>query len=182
MLRPAAPAAVTRYSPGAFSGVAGKRWEAWGVTLLALLSEVYGVPPERIESAAGIDWDKAARFDVAVAAPSLTDNRRKELLRQLLQASFQTEARIVPRDTEVFVLESAPGEPQRLRPSSSTSTRWGQPGNFTGIALSMGGLAAMASQNLRKPVLDETGLKGRFDFELRWDISDPDSLLQAVRS
>lgn len=182
MLRPTAPASVTRYSPGAQSGLPGKKWEIWGVPLPTLLSEAYGVPSDRIEFAAEIVWDKLARFDVAVAAPSLTDNRRKELLRQLLQAIFQTEAKIVPREIEVFVLESAPGEPHRLKASSSTSTRWGQPGNFTGIALSMGGLASMASQNLRKPVLNETGLSGRFDFELLWDISDPDSLVHAVRS
>jgi uncharacterized protein (TIGR03435 family) len=182
MLRPAAPASATGYSPGAQSGVPGKRWEAWGVPIQTLLSEAYGVPSERIEFAAAIAWDKQARYDVAVAATALTDDRRRELLRQILQASFQTAATIVPRDTEVFVLESAPGEPQRLKASSSSSSRWGQPGNFTGIAVSMGGLANLASQNLRKPVLDETHLSGRFDFQLRWDLSDPNSIVQAVRT
>ena len=31
------------------------------------------------------------------------------------------------------------------------------------------------------PVLDETGLEGRYDYELRWDIRNPISVLDYVR-
>jgi len=34
---------------------------------------------------------------------------------------------------------------------------------------------------LGKPVFDETALKGRFDYELRWDVANPQSFLAAVR-
>lgn len=34
---------------------------------------------------------------------------------------------------------------------------------------------------LQKPVIDETGLKERYDYELRWDPTRPESIVDAAR-
>ena len=41
--------------------------------------------------------------------------------------------------------------------------------------------ALMLQRELDRPVLDETGLEGRYDFELHWDIRNPVSVLDFVR-
>ena len=182
MLRPAAPTSISGYSPGALSGVRGKKWEAWGVPVSMVLAEAYGVPEDRIQSAAGIDWDRQARFDVSVAAPELTDIGRRDLLRRLVETTFKTSTRTVPRETDVLVLESTEEQAHRLRPSSSSSSRGGVPGNIIASATPMAGIVALASRTTGKMVLDETGLAGRYDFELRWDVRDPNSFAEAIHS
>lgn len=182
MLRPAAPVAVSGYSPGALSGVRGKKWEAWGITASMILAEAYGVPEDRIENAAGIDWDRRARFDVTVAAPELTDSGRIDLLRRLVETTFRASARRVPREMEVLVLETVKGEAHRLRPPAASSSRWGAPGNITASAVPVASIVPLAAQAMGKLVVDETGLTGRYDFELRWDVREPGSFGEALRS
>lgn len=42
-------------------------------------------------------------------------------------------------------------------------------------------LALFMRRQLNKEVVDETGLTGRYDFELTWEPGSAESLLQAVR-
>lgn len=45
----------------------------------------------------------------------------------------------------------------------------------------VGALCAALEELLRRPVLDETGLAGLFDWTLTWDPDDVDSLVVALR-
>ena len=183
MLRPAAPVTTTGYSPGGQSGVAGKKWEAWGVPLARILAEAYDVPETRVVSAAGVDWDRRASFDVSVAAPDLTDVVRRDLLRRLVETTFRITANKVPKDVDVLVLESPEGGAPRLRTSSlSTSSQWGEPGNITASAFPIARLVALAARTTGNTVIDETGLTGRYDFELRWDMKNHLSFAEAIHS
>lgn len=181
-LRPAGPVSVrpvsvTGYSPGAQSGEAGKKWELWGVGFARLLSECYSVPEDRIEGLRADD----TRYDVAVAAPNLTEPRRRELLARILSDAFQLKAHKANRDTGVYVLRTLPGVEPRLRRSSGNSSRWGNPGQMTAVAVPPAGLARILARALGKTVIDETRLTGQFDFELKWNPGNPQSLLESVR-
>jgi uncharacterized protein (TIGR03435 family) len=182
-IRPAAPVDVTGFSSGAVSGKQGKRWEAWGVALVRLLSDVYGVPEKRIEAPAWAAWAGRDRYDVALAAPELTDTRRLELLQRALEVTFQLKAHKESRGTDVYVLRRRPGMEPKVRPAASAaSSRWGKDGDITAVSMTLRSVAMLAGQALGKTVVDETGLTGRFDFELKWDAAAPQSLIEAVRT
>ncbi len=181
LVRPAAPVAVSGYSSGAVSGKAGQRWETWGVPLRRLLSDAYEIPEERIEAPAWAS-ERESAYDVAIAAPGLTPERQRELLQRGLQETFQLKARKASRETGVYVLRRSAVGPKLKAAAPNASSHWGKDGALTAVAVPATWLAATAQRVLGKPVIDETGLQGRFDFELTWEVGKPASFLEAVRA
>jgi uncharacterized protein (TIGR03435 family) len=180
MVRLAGPVSVTQFSPGAVSGTTGRRWETWGVGLQRLLADAYGIPESRID---GPSWLSSERYDVFIAAPGLDEGRRLPLLRRTLEETFQLKVRRESRESDVYVLHASPGiEPKLRLARSGTSSRWGKTGDITGVSLPVASIIGIAGQAIGKTVIDETGLEGHFDFELKWDVTNPQSLVQAVRS
>jgi uncharacterized protein (TIGR03435 family) len=180
MIRPAGPVDATGYSPGAVSGQPGRRWETWGVPLRRLLSDAFAVPEDRIEAPG---WAAANRYDVALAAPDFTEARGVAMLRRLLEDNFQLKEHQESRDPDVCVLRRIPGTDPKLRPSSLTgSSGWGKAGDITAVNRAVASIAFTAEQALRKTVVDETKLAGRYDFELKWNTADRQSLIDAVRA
>jgi uncharacterized protein (TIGR03435 family) len=180
MVRPAGPVGVTGYSSGAISGKAGKRWETWGVRLRRLLSDAYGVPESRIDGPA---WASSVGYDVALAAPNLNDARRLALLRRTMEDTFQLKVHKESRESDVYVLRIGGGTQPKLRPAGTgASSQWGKDGDVTAVSRPLASIASDAGRVLGKTVLDETGLAGRFDFELKWDAANPPSMIEAVRT
>jgi uncharacterized protein (TIGR03435 family) len=183
MIRPAGPVAVTGFSSGAVSGKAGKRWETWGVWLLRLVSEAYGVPEKRIEAPVWASQAGQGRYDIALAAPALTQAKRQELLQRVLSDTFQIKVHKESREMDVYVLQRRAGMEPKLRPAASgASSSWGKDGDVKAASVPLTRIAVLAEQALNRMTLDETGLTGRFDYELRWDASNPRTLVEAVRT
>ena len=180
MVRPAAPVDVVNYSPGAESGKPGSSSVMWGFGLRELLSIAFDVPEERVDAP---DWAKESQYDVAIAAPELTPARKSELLQQALERTFQLKAHKESRESQVFLLKRHAGMEPNLRPATSSSTRWwGEPGDRKAISEPMSFLADFASRALRTPVFDETGLRGQFDFELKWEAGNATAFIEAINN
>lgn len=180
MLRPAGPVNVTGFSPGAISGKTGKSWNAWGVSLPRLLSSAYGVPEDRIVLP---EPTSAPLYDVALAAPNLTEAERIALLRRTLEEAFHLRTHPESRETDVYVLQSRPGlKPKLRRAGSNPSSHWGGNGQITAVAMPLSAVLISAERTLGKATVDDTELKGNYDFELKWDPSKPASFVEAVRT
>lgn len=181
ILRPAAPAAVSGYSPGAMSGKAGARWSGFGMTLASLLATAHALAPDRVRNATTGTWIEQSRFDVSIAAPGLTNESRLRLLRQLLEETFALETRQTAVETDLYVLRRGPGLDLRMTPSAGQSSLAGKLGAIKGVSVPTARLAVLLEQTLKKTVVDETGLEGGFDLALTWDAARPESLVDAVR-
>jgi uncharacterized protein (TIGR03435 family) len=183
MIRSAGPVQVTGNSPGAVTGKAGKSWEAWGVSLTRLLADTYDVPEERISAP---EWGTRAKrvlFDIALAAPDLTNERRLALMQRGLEEAFQLKVHKEARDTGVYVLRRRLETEPKLTPAAAGgSSHWNRGGNMTAVAVPLAALTDALGQVVGKTVVDETGLTGRFDFELKWDTANAQSLVEAVRT
>ncbi|HET7108430.1 MAG TPA: TIGR03435 family protein [Candidatus Acidoferrum sp.] len=178
MIRPAAPVELTGYSKGAESGKKGHDFQAWGVTLKHILSLAYDFDESRILAP---PWSSETRYDVSIAAPELSPSLQTDLITRALQTTFNLQTHKESRSTEVYVLARQPGiTPNLQQATSKGSSGWGKRGDIKMVSVSLASLAGLASSVLNRPVLNETGMQGKFDIAIKWDPQDPNSLLLAV--
>ena len=140
----------------------------------------YGVQPSQIAGAP--DWAKAERWD-ADGVPDVEgqpDVRQfQSMVRKLLAERFALKLHHEQREMPVFALTLAKGGP-KLVPSKGDPN--GRPRQDLGGAngrqtrkftnTSMQDLALMLQFASDRPIMDQTGLKGRYDFQLNWTTDD----------
>ena len=133
------------------------------------------------------EWMSDARFDLdaTTAEPSqpttrnsktpLTDEQR-QMLQALLMDRFRLEGHRETRANTVYILKRSDQPLKLVPPLHPWEAHWvggaggGSIGAATGMAgknISMPELATRISSVLKRPVIDQTGLSGTFDFECR---------------
>lgn len=162
------------------------RYTVRNATMVQLISAAYGIEPEKVKGGPG--WLDMARFDIVAMAPvSTAPEVLQPMLQTLLADRFQLK---VHRDTKplpVYALVLGKGKP-KLKPSEGSESKGcqgqpqnGQPGNVPTIVIACHNLTMeQFAQDLRDrssfgvgaylgvPVVDQTGLKGSWDFDLKW--------------
>ena len=174
----------------------GGVFSATGVTLRELIQYAYQRHPfDRHEVTGGPAWIDSARFDILATAPDEhwidpDGGARKTwaLLRRLLTERFQLRIDQENTDRSVYVLIPAHdtahlgtriqrtatdcgalmrGEAQASGTSQGPPcSRKTPPGRLFANTVSMPTLASMLASHLDRPVIDGTGMAGRFDVQL----------------
>jgi uncharacterized protein (TIGR03435 family) len=115
----------------------------------------------------GPDWIRTDRYDIhAKAGDSIPSEQRKDAVRALLAERFKLVVHQETRDISAIVL-TAPKRPSGLKPADdgeAYSIRVGAHGDINFVAVPMSGLTNLLSQVWQLPVVDQTGLEGKFDF------------------
>ncbi|OGS06830.1 MAG: hypothetical protein A2270_11695 [Elusimicrobia bacterium RIFOXYA12_FULL_51_18] len=132
-----------------------------------------------------MDTQPVSAFNITLRTPPESLDQGRELLKTAIQAAFGV--RVVPeqRETDVFVLtlSTAPGAPlpkPGVSGGKSGLMRYGG-GHLLGTA-EMPRIARALWMSLDRPVVDETGLKGVYEFDMQWTYGkqlELDSLLAA---
>lgn len=155
-------------------------------TLRFLIKIAYDIGDDQL--AGGPKWVGAERFDVAAIpdvpvggdpanmAPDqvLIFHKPTRLrLQRLLAERFNLELRKESSMMPVFALAVAKGGPKNLvhseTPSDQQVNAMASNGQFNATAIDMATLAKFLSEGQTgRPVVDKTGLEGRFDFHLSW--------------
>ncbi len=145
-------------------------------TLRNIVAVAYGVHQGQIvEAPAWVDHD---RYDIKGVPdlPGYPDMRQMQaMLRKLLEERFQLKLRRDRRELSVYTITVAKGGPKikksvRDPKDLPDETGYGQGGQqvvkFTNCAMS--DVAFEMQEFMERPVVDTTGLPGRFDFTLTW--------------
>lgn len=154
----------------------GRRVVIENQTVKNMIQMSYGVHARQIMNAPS--WMESERFDVqgvpdVEGQPNLV--QFQEIVRKLLEDRFELKFHTEKRDMPRYVLAVAKGgpkmEPTKLPPDALPNERG--TGDKTSRTLqmenvSMGELAHNLQGALDRPVVDETGLKGKYDFTLKW--------------
>jgi uncharacterized protein (TIGR03435 family) len=121
---------------------------------------------------AGPDWLHAEKYDIAAkaAGPARTEELR-EMLQTLLRERFQLQVHRETRELTVYALTVSKSGPKlhKAEPQSNSGMQRVD-GTFVFDAMSMPQLADDLSTFVQvdRPVLDRTGIRGVFDFSLKF--------------
>ncbi|HVW09659.1 MAG TPA: TIGR03435 family protein [Bryobacteraceae bacterium] len=169
----------------------GGRFVARGYTLKLLIQQAYEIKGFQILG--GASWLDVDRFDISARGrANATRHQVNQMLQSLLAERFGLKLHAVQSEMPGFALEVAVAKP-KLTPSQSSeedqAARHEETGALAGIGFSMPSFAKMVGAYISKPVVDNTGMKGLYDFRIHWteradqvsEQSDGISLISALR-
>jgi uncharacterized protein (TIGR03435 family) len=154
----------------------GGRFIAINITLRTLIGFAHGV-----RSMGGPSWLDSQKYDIE-AKPDAAFARNPDpansaqlrlMLQSLLEERFRLTLHRETREEHVYTLAKAKGgiklvEPADAEVKDDKRGIMAAPGGVRGVAAPMSNLTGLLSQQLRRLVIDRTGLTGKYDFELRW--------------
>jgi uncharacterized protein (TIGR03435 family) len=161
-------------APGKMFGVNGARFTTLNTTLGDLIKFAYDIQDKQILN--GPPWLETDKFDIA-AQPDIpgtfTDKQLKSMVQKLLTDRFQLKFHKDTKELSAYVLTVSKSG-SKLKKSQGDPS--GLPGLwFRGLGVltvtnaTMGDFChLMQSAVLDRPVVDQTGLAGRWDFLLKW--------------
>jgi uncharacterized protein (TIGR03435 family) len=156
--------------------VVGTRLATTATSLVDLMMFAYGAHPLQI--ADGPEWMTAEKFDLVIqpnlpGRPSTAQFRA--ILQQLLADRFKLGFHHAQRELPVYRLVAAKGGP-KLSPTTkeeqgtNTAAVGFAPGRMVVSNATMGEFASLMQRYVRleRPIVDHTGLTGKYDFKLDW--------------
>jgi uncharacterized protein (TIGR03435 family) len=140
----------------------------------------YGVQKDQLVGEP--DWVKSARWDIDGEANVQGEPSWKQLqgmIRKILAERFGLQLHHEQRTMPVFALMVAKGGP-KMKADTSDPNGWMDQQNRESNGwhvealknASMAELALILQFHVDRPVVDQTGLKGRYDFRLEWTVDD----------
>ena len=154
------------------------------IDLTQLIEFAYDV--QNFQVSGGPSWLRSTRFDILAKPPAsdpsigtrpmnnaelrALEGQLRERLKALLAERFQLTVHKDTKELPLYVLVLAKNGP-KLQPSKEGDYHRGIRvglGSMNVQAASMEMLAKTLSRPLGRPVLDRTGLKGNYDFNLNW--------------
>jgi uncharacterized protein (TIGR03435 family) len=154
------------------------------VSLRRLISMAYGIPDSRQYLLSGPDWLESEHFDISAKYnPAIKDADVPPMLLSLLTERFKLATHRETRQISGYALVVGKNG-SKLRPAASPrpfANFRAQSGHAEGTSVSMSDLAdrlSRASFQLDRPVVDFTGLTGRYDLTLDW--APTDSIFSAL--
>jgi uncharacterized protein (TIGR03435 family) len=163
--------------------IRGGKFTIKNATMVDLITTAYGVEADFVLG--GPSWLETDRFDVNAKAPAATSqDEAKLMLRTLLAERFKLVLHNDSKPTQAFVLSAGKGKPKLKEADGSGATGCqgqSQPPSQSGVFnyivvacrnMTMEAFATsihqMAGGYLTSPVVNQTGIKGSWDFDIKW--------------
>jgi len=167
-LKPSQPGTGAR---GIRPAPGGRRYVANGVPLKLLITVAYRLRGDQVSGEPG--WAESELYDMSAEAerPSTMDELHI-MLQNLIKERFKLQMHSETKERPVYILSvDKAGVKMKPHEIGSAGDPWiEQPefGKLTAKFTPMDYFAWRLSQMLDRPVLDRTGLKGGYDFDLSW--------------
>jgi uncharacterized protein (TIGR03435 family) len=160
--------------PGKGFRVNGRHFSTMNTSLSDLITFSYGLHPRQIAGAPA--WLESDKYDIEAqpdgeGAPN--DKQWKTMLQKLVADRFKLTFHHDQKELSVYALVVGKNGPKLTKsegdPNGLPGLFFSGPGRLSSRNASMGDFASlMQGAVLDRPVVDQTELKGRFDFPLNW--------------
>ena len=169
---------------GTFITTRGRYVIAYNISVRSLIEYAYGVHAKQIVG--GQEDLLAVRYDfegVPDVAGRPNHDQTRTLFRKLLESRFKLAFHNETREMPAYAIEVAKGGPRLARTTRKLGDRlmfsYSNSVVLTVRNASMSDFAhGMQEAFLDKPVVDRTGLEGRYDFELKWTPDESQNNMQ----
>jgi uncharacterized protein (TIGR03435 family) len=172
-------ASIKRSEPGNLRGstfefLLGGGLRIANATLRAILETAYDVREFQILGGPG--WVNSERYDILARSADATNDIKAVRLRlqALLRQRFNLEVHRETRELPEYALEVAKKGPKLIQDNASNSLNNARTGiqqscsQMIGTNTTMANLSLMLARQLDRPVLDRTGLTGKYNFQFTW--------------
>jgi uncharacterized protein (TIGR03435 family) len=164
---------------------ATKRYRVTGASLKQILTEALGLHPylgsrgSRIVVPADLDGQ---RFDVTASVSPNKMESLKALILNALENALGIKVKRITREMDAYVLTAPKGLTGSLQPTKATTFHASSDkGVIAASAADLRDLEVAIEMAIKIPAVDETGLQGKFDWNLLYDGDNPKSILEAIR-
>jgi uncharacterized protein (TIGR03435 family) len=151
-------------------------FSASNATVKMLLTNAYGIKPDQISGGPG--WIDSNHFDIeAKVVPAdgatlqpITTDQRNLMLRSMLADRFKLVVHNETKELPIYELVVAKGgsKLQPAKPDQTTRMTMSGSGKSTMETADLSALIFQLSSQLGRPVVDKTGLTGKYDIKLEW--------------
>ncbi|MGA1982153.1 MAG: TIGR03435 family protein [Acidobacteriaceae bacterium] len=149
-------------------------------TVRIIIGDAFGIRDDLVSGGPGwIDSDhydltaKIAGDDMA-AYKAVSRNQRNQMLQAVLADRFHLVAHSVEKELPGYTLTVAKSGPKLVEAEPNQRPSYGaNVGDYHCQAVSIATLAKLLSRHLQQTVVDETGLTGKYSFELKWATDRP---------
>jgi uncharacterized protein (TIGR03435 family) len=159
-----------------------------GTTLRRTISSLWDV---QVSRTTGRPLEDNGVYDVSLSIPGIPRTNFRSRAREVIASAFHVKVERETRDMEVWILAKTDAKPASLQPGGTISDRTNE-GQRPATLPSVGGsyklincevslLARILEVVVKKPVVDETGITGRYDFQVSYDKADPEGSIEAMR-
>jgi uncharacterized protein (TIGR03435 family) len=163
--------------------------EMHGHTLPSIVSDLWDIPASRLTGRA---LDDHTAFDISLSIPVAPPSEFRSWARDVIAAAFHLKMTREKRDTDVWILTKTDARPAALEPPGTISDL-SNPGIFPAPPPSTGFLFKLVNTDVSfiaqfmeaaagRPVIDETGIAGRYDFHVSYSKAAPEGLIEAMRN
>jgi uncharacterized protein (TIGR03435 family) len=148
----------------------GGRFSVRNLTLKQLLQNAYAMQDYQVSGVPG--WITSAGFDIEAKASAGTAEPPREQLLEMVQTLLVDRFHIAlhreTRQLPIYVLAVGKTGPKLQPADSNVGRSKTMLGQMIAQKMSITELANILALDLKRPVKDETGLKGQFAFTLEW--------------